>query len=391
MKLMKITMVAGAAMGLAGVAMAGTDESRANTAQMLADAQGRTSQLGANTFAPKVGGYMQFRYNLNNADRGSGQEDLANGFSMARTAINLQGNIGSTEWGYFVQGDFLNGGSFELEDAYGSYGMGNGWTLLWGQMKAPVLREELVGDTNQLAAERSSFNRAFTGGRTQGFAANYRGDAFQFWGMFNDGARTENSDFTDGNEADWAVSLRGEYKWAGDWKQFEDGFTSWQNSGYAGMVGAAIHFQDGGSTFNTSDTQVFLATADVSMEGNGWNVFGAGVYRSVDPNAGSKLDDFGFLVQGGIFVAPQAELFGRFEALLPDSSYAADDNFNVITGGVNYYFVPESHAAKFTFDVQYFIDNPTQSALAVPSTLGGLTSASDDGQFNVRAQMQLVF
>lgn len=404
MQISKMWMIAGTALSLSASAMAGSDDaSRAYAAELVADSAARTSSLAQPAaFAPRVSGYLQFRYNINNRDVAVG-EDTALGFQNARTVLEVQGNVGSDAWGYYVSGLWsddssqdggLGGSSFTLRDAYVTYKLDNGWNIGWGQAKAPVLREELVGDTVQLAADRSNFNRAFSGGRTQGIIANYTGDSFRGWLAFTDGANTANTDFT-GNEADYSLTARGEYKWAGDWKQSND-FTSFQGSPYFGMVGAAIHWQSGGSTFgpnagSTSDTDLLLLTVDASAEGNGWNFFGAFAYRSLDPAAGSRLDDYGFLLQGGVFLAPQWELFGRFDMVFPDDNYTADNEFTTIAIGVNHYITPESHAAKLTIDWQYFFDQASDSALAVTSSTGGLLGSADDGEWNLRAQFQLVF
>src|SRR5690606_10621472 len=109
------------------------------------------------------------------------------------------------------------------------------------------------------------------------------------------------------------------------------------NSEYAGMVGGAVHWQDGGETFNTFENEILQYTIDASVEGNGWNLFGTFVGRhveiDVDPDDIDR-DDFGFLVQGGVFVTPQTELFARWDSVIPDDGDENDDWWNTITGGV---------------------------------------------------------
>jgi hypothetical protein len=135
-------------------------------------------------------------------------------------------------------------------------------------------------------------------------------------------------------------------------------------------------------------------TIDAAMEGNGWNLYGAIVYNSFDPNTGSDLSDLGFLIQGGIFVAPDWEIVAGWDMIIPDSDYGnpGDSNFNEFRIGVNHYVIPESHAIKFTVDLAYFIDNPSETALLqTPNTAVGLLPSANDGQFNIRGQVQLVF
>ena len=253
----------------------------------------------------------------------------------------------------------------------------------------PLFREELVGDTYQLFADRSVTNTSFTQGRSQGVQLGYEGDSFRFFGAFSDGLQTANTDFNSASEADYAFTGRLEWKWAGNWKQAND-FTSFQNSDYFGVVGFAAHYQNGGDTFATQDFSSWGLTADLSMEGNGWNLFAAVIYSNFDPNSGSNLADWAFQVQGGVFVAPQWELIAGWDILIPDTDRSNNDNFSTFRIGANHYFIPESHAAKLTIDFTWFLDDQSQS-IAVPNTLTGLLVSNNDSQWNLRGQIQLMF
>jgi len=394
-----LCLFAGAALSLSGAAFAQSttgnlDASRALAGDLLADANSRTSQLAqaGGKFTVDVHGYMQFRYDWNHRDDDSltDGEDNAIGFQNARTRLNVSGNLFNEDWYYFVQFGWGPEGETLLEDAYGSYKFGNGWEVMWGQFKAPFMREELVSDKFQLAVDRSQLWNTFTAGRTQGIQLGFEGQQARVMLSFNDGAQTLNTDFTSSSEADWAVNGRLEFKWAGDWKQALD-FTSFPQSPFFGMVGVAGAWQSGGDTFNTTDVDVGAVTADVSLEGDGWNAFAEAVYRHIDPDAGTALNDWGFGVQGGIFVSPKWELFARWDIILPDNDRSPnDDDFNTLTFGANNYIMQDSHAAKFTVDFQWFLDKQS-SSLASPNTLTGLLSSGEDNQYNIRAQMQLVF
>lgn len=428
-----LALLAGAAMG-AGVASAQT----ANDAlerELLADAGSRTSfQAGGTSghdgsffvgsadgnYRLEIGGYTQFRYNLNSRDAEGGDgegedgdEDLTNGFDMARTALEFGGNVINPQLSYYIRGyfdtgedgDSSGGGAFNLADAYGNYTFDSGLGLTWGQFLAPVTRERLVDERYQLAADRSVTGGVFSGEYTQGIALSYTSDNFRVVGSFNDGFGTSNTAYYSPIEADWALTGRGEFKWSGDWDQFQD-FTSWRGTeGYAGMVGAAIHWQTAGDTGNTAtfggapsaDVDLFEYTADVSVEGNGWNVFGAFVGRTVDADAGDA-DDFGGIIQGGFFLSEQWELFARWDAMFPDDDSAGDDDaddFHTLTFGANHYFVANSHAAKFTADVQWMLDDPADIAgtagFGLPDHTTGFLPGGSDDQWMLRLQMQLVF
>jgi hypothetical protein len=364
-----------------------------------------------------VGGFTQFRYvaNFRSSEGAEPEKSFTSGFQNRRTQLILNGNIINPDLTFRVQQEFSrSGGGAGLLDAFGQYKMDNGWAVKWGQFKAPLLREELVSDTYQLAADRSIMNTVFTQGRTQGIELNYEADAWRGYFSFNDGLQTANTDFNSGGfgtvptglatpgEADWGLTARGEFKWAGDWKQFRD-FTSWQQEPYAGMVGVAGHYQHGGGTGalggSTTEVNVAEATIDASMEGNGWNAYAAAIYRHIDPRGsladGSNLDDFGFLIQGGIFVSPQAELFARWDGVWADKDYLGDDSrklFHEATVGVNYYFSEKSHAAKFTADAIWaFNETEDRPLIQTPDTAAAILPSSENDQAAVRLQFQLVF
>ncbi len=416
-----LALLAGAAMG-AGVASAQTADN-ALERELLADAGARASFQAGGTaghdgssffmgsadgnYRLEIGGYTQFRYYLNSRDTEGDDEDLTNGFDMTRAAIEFGGNVINPQLTYYIRGYFDSadeeGGSFDLGDAYGSYTFDNGLSVVWGQMLAPITRERLVDERYQLAVDRSVTGGLFSADYVQGAALSYTSDNFRIVGAMSDGASSENTAYYSTTEADWAVTGRGEFKWSGDWDQFQD-FTSWRGTeGYAGMLGAAIHWEDHGSTGNTTtfggtpgpDFDLLEYTVDVSVEGNGWNVFGAFVGNSLDlGGSGGDSDNFGGIIQGGVFVTDQFELFARWDAYFPDDELTTgdEDDFHTLTFGGNYYFVAGSHAAKFTADVQWFLDEQeTLVGLALPDHTTGTLPTSEADQWMIRLQMQLVF
>jgi hypothetical protein len=390
-----VFLFAGAAASLSSVALAQSsnlDQGRAYATEALADAQGRTSTLAAPAASPvTVGGQIQFRYIWNVRDQDIAGNDSTNGFQTRRTKLWAKGEI-ADGWSYKVQGAFdRDGGTFGLEDAYVDYKADDAWTIRWGQFKLPFMREESVSSSRQLAADRSIANEVFNQDWSQGIQATFAQDAWRFMGAFSDGFGTRNSDFDSGSEADYALTARGEFLGAGDWKNFDD-FTSWQGSPFGWMVGGAIHWQSGGNTVGTPDVDVLSVTVDGSLEGDGWNAFISGVWRKVDPNSGSKFDDFGWTIQGGYFVAADWELFGRWSQVFPDKDRGSAKTFSELAVGVNHYVIPESHAAKFTVDwVLWPTSIVNSSSIVGPSTGIGLLSDTGDPQWAIRGQFQLLF
>jgi hypothetical protein len=376
-------------------------------ADLRADAAWRTSSLaeggagwekgnfyisdgGANTL--KIYGFAQFRYlmNFRDEDSAGSQNDFTHGFQMRRARINARGTIWDKKLSYEVVGEFSrSSGTFGLLDAYGQYAFDNGISIRWGQFKPMFLRETNVSDTKQLTVERSVMEHAFTLNRAQGVQGAWEGESARAFVGFYDGGNSLNTDFNSSSEADFLIVGRADFRWGeGDFKRFEDN-TSWRGDPYAGMAGAGLYYQDGGETGFTADRAVFGATADISIEGDGWNAFAAGVWQHTEPGAGSDTDDFGLVVQGGIFVTDQVEPFLRYDAVFADD--ANGDDFHTITGGVNYYVSPRSHVFKITGDVVYYIDNEGASGVVSPSTSPNLLADTSDGQVAVRLQAQVLW
>ena len=387
--------VAGLTLGSAAMAQSSSlDQSRAYASELLSDAGPRTSSLaeGAKDFTVKVNGFTQFRYNVNYRKDDSLRDNLTTGFTNTRTKVGLSGNVGNENWSYNVLFKFEDRGegSAVLDDAYGTYKMGDGWKVMFGQFKTNLFREENMSDTAQLFANRSVNNSVFSQGRSQGIQLAYEADKIQFFGAFTDGIKTNNTDYESPREADYAFTGRLNYKWAGDWKQSKD-FTSFRGSEYFGMIGAGGNYQSGGDTVGSADIQLWDGTIDVQIEGNGWNAFAAFTYQGSDVDGSNDtINDYGFVIQGGVFVSDNVELALGFNNVTPDGHPGRDDSMNTITLGANYYVIPESHAVKFTVDFQYFLDKQDQG-IAPANTSTGLLSSADDNQWNLRGQIQIMF
>ncbi|KAA0217324.1 MAG: hypothetical protein DYG94_01160 [Leptolyngbya sp. PLA3] len=414
---------AGAAFSLAAAATAQTlDYDRAYSAELNADAAARTSQLqggtagndgffyisdGSGNYRLNMSGLIQFRYSLDFRDdqptnaSGGDDDDTTIGFSVPRLKLRWHGNVINPNWKFMVQVDWDSEGTLNFEKGYGQYDF-EGWEggfVRWGQFKLPILAEELVEPEFQLAAERTLTNEFFSQGYSQGVMLGYRSDAFAFYGAFSDGVNSSGTNYNSAAEADYAFTGRVDVKFEGDWDRFDD-FTSWRGDDLAVRVGGAIHWQSTGDT-NPSladNNELLLYTIDAAVEGNGWNLFAAFIGNNVDMGAGSDVDHFGAVVQGGIFITDQCELFGRWDALFLDEdtvAAGADEDQHFLTFGTNYYVVPQSHAAKLTLDLVWAL-NETSPALTTLGTLPDsrvtqLLGDSEDSEILLRGQINVAF
>jgi hypothetical protein len=421
-----LVIVAGAALGLSASAFAqnaNLDQSRAYNAELVADAGTRASLLaggaaGNSTYAGtfgigdstganrlNIGGTTWLRYNVSMRDDVSvgDVDDLTLGFNNPTNRIRFWGNVWDKNLTFKVQGnfggEFSDSGIFGLEDAYGMYSWDSGFAIKWGQFRMPLMREFSVEDEFQLAADRSLVTRVFSPGYTQGVQFSWQSDDFRFVGGFTDGLNTGNTDFNSAAEADLALNARFDWKvMGGSWERFND-ITSFRSAtDNALLVGGGFEWQTSGETGGTggSDVDSILYTIDASWEGPGYNVMAAGYGAHLDPAGGTDLDNFGGIVQGGIFVTEQIELFGRYSVISFDDDAGADPaTLHFAEAGMNYYISKESHAAKFTVQAGYAFNDTTAlfgtGGLLGGNTRNGFLGDSEDGEISIMAQMQLVW
>ncbi len=401
---------AGGALGLCSAATAQTqDEVRALVAEVLADADGRSSLLAAGDsghdgkffiagdgFRLNVGGAMQFRYYANfRDDKNAPEDDFSNGFQVNDVRLTFNGTI-HKDWAFHVDTQVQrDGGALKLFEAYGGHTFANGVGLFAGQVKAPIVREDMTSNFKQLAVDRAPSTDIMRPDIVKAIFLSYSSESWRTWLTFNSGAGTRNTDFNASSNADYAFSGRVEFLFSGKWDQFAD-FTSPKGSDFGTMLGLAAHYQGPHNTpaFGDVDTSVLLYTADLGLEGDGWNVFGSVIGRHInaDSFAGdSEFDDFSFVLQGGFMVSDRLEIFGRFDTLmLDDDRGTSEDFYSFITVGLNQYFA--GHAAKATFDVVYSLEKTSDLVgIGIPNTDQGLLGDTEQGEFVIRAQFQLLF
>jgi len=397
----------------------------------------------ADNSSMRISVLSQARYMVSQRNAGfiSPSSETTYGFSLPRTRISFDGSIVSSQFNYRVSLDFgdaelsrgrgtgppLTGstGTPRLLDAYAQYnfaGKNEGYYLKIGQFKNIVLTEEAVASEYQLAIDRSMVSEILGPGYTQGVGFGFVGDSYAWEMSITDGGRylgsreTDNTAFNDVNEADMAVGFRYDWKFKGSWDQFAD-FTSFQGGNSGSKIGGGFLYQFHGQTnpggqipgfigSNVESTQVITWTLDYQYESDGWNFFAAYIGQWVDwelSTATLGVLQNAVVLQGGWFIDDQTEFYARLDTLWLDKAFR--NGFGTPNGyitrigtvGVNYYIVPESHAAKLSFDASYAFDSLFALAVGAgdsiglpdPSTTGflGLT----DHEFVLRLQLQLMF
>jgi hypothetical protein len=378
------------------------------------------------SFSLMMSGQLQTRWVMNNnSDRLNnlgnpiaGAPENQWGFQVRRAKVRFQGNVIDPSWTYAINGSFEgpsnvsgvqeNKGTFEFQEAFIAKELENGLTLTFGQFKTPWMREELVDSSQQLAVERSTINEFYNQDRAVGIMASYATDSWNVAASYNNGQRTaiaeqtRYTNFTD-NATDWAFSGRFEYKFSGDWSDF-DSFTSSPGDEEAIMVGAAFMGQKYGERGNSpfggpgalDGVKVWGFTADVSAKFGGFSLFGSYVWQQYSDNNGviDDWDPWGLVVQAGYSLNDEWELFARYEEGNADTGFGANfpvgaetGNPSIVTIGANYFI---NDNVKFTVDWGLnFADN--MNIFQGNSADTGWTASGGSDQWVLRAQLQLLF
>jgi|GEM_PF-387150 len=385
----------------------------------------------------------QTRYMFSERDAGfiAPGSEKTYGFSQPRTRIAFDGTIVSSQFSYRLTMDFGDAelsrgrglgpsiagstGTARLQDAYAQYnfaGKREGYYLKFGQFQNILLTEESIESEYQLAIDRTLASEIFGPGYTQGVALGHISDTFAWEANISDGGRyigsreADNTAFNSVDESDLAIGFRGDIKLRGSWDQFQD-FTSFQGSSPATKIGFGALYQFHGQTNPGSQApgfvgtpidsaQIITWTLDYQHEGDGWNFFVGYFGQYIDWEfalATAGLMNNAIVVQGGWFLTEQSEIFARLETFWLDklfrNGFTTPNGYihRIGTVGWNYYFLPESHAAKFSADASYAFDSLFALTVGGGDSIGlpdpGVTGFQGltEHEYVLRVQLQFMF
>ncbi len=253
-----------------------------------------------------------------------------------------------------------------------------------------------MSSKRQLATERSLVSKAFSQTRTVGIMLRYRDDRFRVSAGLMDASvgnldPSASPDDLVGELAPgdrWRASARAEVLLTGRWKELDD-FSSFPGDTPTVSLGTGVMFQwedllpIGPLTVN--NTNLLRWTADITVELGGSSVFAYVIGNNVDQKRSPVLHQFGAVVQAGIFVTEDWELFGRYEAGETDG---VGEELSLLTVGANRFF--SEHDLKWTMDVGYGF-NPVDGFWSSRRAGWLRDDTGESGQIVVRMQMQLLF
>ncbi len=369
----------------------------------------------------RINGQLQVRWHFNRVDD---QAD-SYGFEMRRAKMKFYGHVVDPSWQYMFSvvsnrqtvqfaGANQNANLF-VEDAYINKKFDNGTYVRAGQYKVPFLREELVSSTRQLAVDRSMINNAFTWTRSQGLMLGWKNDGMKIEAMYGEGPNNINSQITNNNGRQ-SLTARGEFLFGdgSDWSMFK-GFNAKNTDGKMGfMLGAAVGWfnsrSPGTIEYGNGDVQRSVSwTVDGTLAGDGWQLFSYFVWsdgKDRDIAIVGRRDtqeSWGWVVQGGALLADDFELFARYELghindgatnnILTTGGLPKDE-LSALTVGFNWFM---NNNVKLSMDWGYAFDPVTDGGTAPTSAdyttsgTGWRDSNGEDGEWMLRAQLQLIF
>lgn len=348
--------------------------------RLTTDASGRSFDSEESPI--EVSGQVQFRYIAGHEDepRDDGKDAVV-GFQMRRLKVGVDGKAADGKFEYSITGAFDRGdGRAKLDDATLTYIFSESTKLRMGKFRPPFLREEAISSKRQLLVERSIIEGGFGQDRLQGVALAHEQAPYRFvLGAMDGGVEF-------GVDQIWTVSARAEAMLEGRFKQMRD-FTSFPgDDDPSTMIGVSLLYLDRELDDPAeTDAQSLRFNIDFSREHAGTNVFAALIADRFTQDAAEDRMQFGFLVQGGVFVTAKTELVARYEWATTDDGRA---DLSVLTAGFNYYI--NEHALKLSGDLGYAF-NEVSGFWDSTGTGWRRDRTGDDGQVVARLQFQLLF
>jgi len=341
----------------------------------------------------KINGQIQARWLQNEA---TGLPDNR-GTELRRTKVKFSGHVLDPTWTYKISTTWGRGGGSDTEDAWIGKSLDNGKWFKFGQFKSGFLREHIVSSAKQMGVERSMLNNAFTYGWTQGFELGIQNDDMKLYAQYNDGPGNSNTQALDDAFDAWIV--RAEFR-SGDasWKDL--GYLTSKNGSSEGMllgVAYQTYENDGGEVeFGNVEAEKSSGwTVDVTMRGDGWNVLGYLVDTTGERTDGTEIDSSGWLLQGGMMVNDNTELFIQRQA----GEIEGGGNMSCLRVGFNYWPIAGSNNLKWTTDFAWAGDTIEDGGVGVSPDWAGSNggngwradTGSNDDQTLLRTQLQLLF
>lgn len=342
-------------------------------------------------------GFAQLRWTGNYREQPDGGDTWTSAFTVPRARVHLEGGV--TEYmSFMLRVGALSNGDVSFEQAYADAHLGR-VTLRAGQFNLPLIAEEQTRPDRLQATDFSQSGNTFASGQVAGVGAIYDADWLRAHVYTTNGLRTGFAEVQGPLNARYAFMTRLEALALGNrqnWKRFDDR-SSFRGSDFAVRVGLSGHYQKMPESFNQPNAQLAMLAADVTLEGDGWNVFGNAVWAHTEAPSASDLDAAGIFLQAGVFIIDRLEIFVAYDAVLTDGapvptnpSATPTTDYHSVLAGTNFYLTPHEHRAKLQLDGVWALD-PIATSLVDTASNTGLLATTEGGQAAMRLQLVIGF
>jgi len=336
--------------------------------------------------------YSQFRYGFNhNQNPPPGEDDNEHGFMIPRTRIFMEGRF-ADRYDFQIRTNIDSSGDFDLINAWAQVQLPKGWSIRAGELFPALSREDWMYPRDLLTTEFSANNAEYAIGTAMGIQASRQLANHRYWLAFSNGVGGGKSESFDSDAADWAVSGRFEYKLGERWDIWDD-LIGRRGREAGALFGLAALFQGRGDPDYPDTAPKFgtTITADVSLNGDGFQTMAAFTWQHVNPDSGvASYENYGFNLQGGFFFTRTLQLYGYYDGVYPGDQPGDLESYHVLGAGLSYIPFEWTNTYKASLEAGYLFSDMSKTIVSPGSTLGYLAS-DGSGQFMLRAQLQFGF
>jgi hypothetical protein len=340
---------------------------------------------------------LQARYTFNHRPEFQGEAENTSRFSVPRVRLILDGGV--TDYLSFrVRVGSLSHGAATFEQAFADVHLGL-VSLRAGIFYLPVSIADNPSPGDLQSIDYSQYGLQTSGGSAAGVGARTELGRIRFEAYLSNGLRTAFTEFADPISARVALTTRVEARLL-----TQDGFgrfdteSSFRDSDWALRLGAAFHYQKSREDGSMAGGDLEQVTADVTLEGSGFNLICAARFLRLNPEEGNTTHDPGVLVQAGVFLHDRIELWARYDALFSDGkihSYPTNrgelrDDYQAVDVGINGYLTKRANYAKVQLDFLY-VPQPIAQTWADASDNAGTLKTELDAQWTLRTQLVLSY
>jgi hypothetical protein len=341
----------------------------------------------------RPGGVLQTRFTVNHRPETSGEDENIFGVSVPRARLIIDGGV--TDYLSFrVRLGMLSGGAATFEQAFTDLLLGP-IHLRAGIIYLPISIGDSPAPQDLQGIDYSMYGLQASGGNAAGAGLHTELGRLRMQAYLSNGVRSSFSEIEKSTGARFAVSGRVDARLFTE-DQFSrfDTESSFFGSDLALRLGAAAHYEQGAAGGQLANGDFQQYTADVTLEGPGFNLIVAGRFIRIHPQMGETTHDPGVLVQAGVFVHERIELWARYDALfsdgkehvVPQERDGATDDYQAVGAGINGYLVPRTNFAKFQADFLY-VPDAIASTWAAPSGNNGVLDTTEGRQWSLRMQL----